>query len=413
MLKDKKILLIISGGISAYKSLELIRLIKKNNGSVTCILTKGGEQFITPLSVSSLSGNKVYCDLWSLTDEAEMGHIRLSRENDLIVVAPASADIIAKMAHGIADDIASTTLLATNKNIIIVPAMNPEMWNNTATQENIKTLINRGVKLVGPEKGEMACGETGLGRMSEPEDILTSIKDFFFDKPLKNINALVTAGPTYEPIDPVRFIGNRSSGIQGYEIAKALEQAGANVTLVSGPANLNSPKNVKTIHIETAQDMLNACISALPVQICICSAAVSDWKPQHQSSQKIKKEESSKSPSLSFIQTPDILNTISNHKSKRPDLVIGFAAETQNIEAHAQSKLEKKGCDWILANYVGKDDLGNERAFGSNENQIYFVTDKKMETWKRQAKSIIARKLVKKIIEHINDKKVQDKQWNL
>ena len=402
MLKDKKILLIISGGISAYKSLDLIRLIRKNNGSVTCILTKGGEQFVTPLSVSSLSENKVYCDLWSLNDESEMGHIRLSRENDLIVIAPASADIIAKMAHGLTDDLATTTLLAANKPILLAPAMNPEMWNNQATQENIRVLKDRDMSLIGPEEGKMACGETGLGRMSEPEDIFTAIKDFFFDKPLKNINALVTAGPTYEPIDPVRFIGNRSSGIQGYEIAKALEQAGANVTLISGPTNLDSPKNVETINVETAQEMLDACTNALPAQICVCSAAVSDWKPENQSQQKIKKSDNNESPSLSFTQTPDILFTISNHETKRPNLVIGFAAETQNIQKYAWDKLERKRCDWILANHVGKDALGNERAFGSDKNKIYFITNENTEEWEYQPKKDIAKKLVNKIIKHIN-----------
>ena len=402
MLKDKKILLIISGGVSAYKSLDLIRLIRKNNGSVTCILTKGGEQFVTPLSVSSLSENKVYCDLWSLTDESEMGHIRLSRENDLIVIAPASADIMAKMAHGLTDDLATTTLLAANKPILLAPAMNPEMWNNHATQENIKILKDRGMGLIGPEKGEMACGETGLGRMSEPEDIFMAIKDFFFDKPLKNINALVTAGPTYEPIDPVRFIGNRSSGIQGYGIATALEQAGANVTLISGPTNLDSPDNIETINVETAQEMLNACISALPAQICVCSAAVSDWKPDTELKHKIKKSDNNKAPSLSFIQTPDILFTISNHETKRPDLVVGFAAETQNIQKYAKDKLERKRCDWILANHVGKDALGNERAFGSNKNKIYFITNENTEEWEYQPKKDIAQKLINKIIEQIN-----------
>jgi len=402
MLKDKKILLIISGGISAYKSLELIRLIRKNNGSVTCILTKGGEHFVTPLSVSSLSENKVYCELWSLTDEAEMGHIRLSRENDLIVIAPASADFIAKMANGLAGDLATTTLLATNKPILVAPAMNPEMWSNRATQDNIIALKDRDISFIGPEEGEMACGETGLGRMSEPEDIFKAIKDFFFDKPLNGTHALVTAGPTYEPIDPVRFLGNRSSGIQGYAIAKELEQYGAKVTLVSGPTNLKPLKNVETINIETAQEMLDACTNSLPAQICVCSAAVSDWKPENQSQQKIKKSDNNESPSLSFTQTPDILFTISNHKTKRPDLVIGFAAETQNIQKYARDKLERKRCNWILANHVGKDALGNERAFGSDENKIYFITNENTEEWEYQPKKDIAKKLVNKIIEHIN-----------
>ncbi len=404
MLENKKILLIISGGIAAYKSLELIRIIKKNNGDVTCILTKGGKQFVTPLSVTSLSENNVYTDLWSLTDESEMGHIRLSRENDLILVAPASADIIAKMAHGLADDLAATTLLAANKPIFIAPAMNPEMWNNQATKENIKTLKNRGIYIIDPTEGEMACGETGLGRMSEPEDIFNSIKDFFFSRPLKGIKALITAGPTYEPIDPVRFIGNRSSGIQGYEIAKALDHAGAQVTLISGPTSLQPPQNVKIINIETAQQMLDASIDSLPADICICSAAVSDWTPTSKSKQKIKKETNSSPPSLSLEETPDILHIIANHKTDRPNLVVGFAAETQNVEEYAKAKLKRKGCDWILANHVGKDDLGKERAFGSNENQIYFITHNQSEEWKRQPKEKIAKKLVNKIITRMQDR---------
>lgn len=397
MLSGKKILLIVSGGIAAYKTLDLIRLIRKNNGSVQCILTKGGEQFITPLSLSSLSGNKVYTDLWSLTDEAEMGHIRLSRENDLIVIAPASADIMAKLTHGLADDLATTTLLASNKPILVAPAMNPEMWDNSATQDNIRTLKERGVYFVGPDSGEMACGETGLGRMSEPEAIYKAITDFFFEKPLKGKRALVTSGPTYEPLDPVRFIGNRSSGKQGHAIACALRDAGADVILISGPTSIATPNGLETQYVETAQEMLSATSEALPADICVCAAAVSDWTPDKVQVQKIKKQSQKDVPELKLKQTPDILKTIANHKH-RPQLVIGFAAETQDLQENAQKKLESKGCDWIIANEVGPNKKGEEKAFGSDQNQIYFVSHEGIEKWERAHKDVIARLLVKKII---------------
>lgn len=399
MLEDKKILLIISGGIAAYKSLELIRLIRKSGGIIRCILTHGGSQFVTPLSVSSLSGNKVYTDLWSLTDEAEMGHIRLSRESDLIIVAPASADIIAKTTHGLANDLASTALLASDTPIMIAPAMNHEMWNNKATQHNIQTLKSRGVLICGPESGDMACGETGPGRMSEPETIFQSITDFFFDKPLKGKHALVTSGPTYEPLDPVRFLGNRSSGKQGHAIACALRDAGASVTLVTGPVQLPSPSGVKTVRIETGIDMLDACKESLPADIFIGAAAVSDWKPSSPSTQKLKKSGRDDIPDFTFEQNPDILNFISTHKTQRPSLVIGFAAETENVEGNAVTKRKRKGCDWIIANHVGLDENGNEKAFGRDENEIYLITHKNTEKWKRLRKSDIARKLVERIVE--------------
>ncbi len=407
MLENKRILLIISGGIAAYKTLDLIRLIRKNNGSVTCVLTKGGEQFVTPLSVASLSENKVYNDLWSLTDETEMGHIRLSRENDLIVIAPASADIMAKMTHGIANDLASTTLLAANKPILIAPAMNHAMWNNPATQANIHTLKERGILTIGPTEGDMACGETGMGRMSEPEDILNAIKDFFFERPLKGKRAIVTAGPTFEPIDPVRFIGNRSSGKQGYAIAQALSNAGAEVTLIAGPNNLSTPSGIDCISVETAEDMLRATTESLPVDICICSAAVSDWTAKTPQTNKIKKANDKAPPSLELKETTDILKTLSNHPKKRPGLVIGFAAETQDVEKNAQTKLKTKGCDWILANHVGKDELGHERAFGSDENQIYFLSNRETETWERASKQRIATRLVDKIVTHFETEKTR------
>ena len=398
MLDDKKILLIISGGIAAYKTLDLIRLLRKENAQVTCVLTKAGENFVTPLSVAALSENQVYNDLWSLTDETEMGHIRLSRENDLIVIAPTSANLMAKMAHGLANDLTSTLLLAADKPIMIAPAMNHAMWNNPATQANLKTITDRGVICIGPEEGEMACGESGLGRMSEPADILNSIKDFYFEKPLKGMKALVTAGPTYEPIDPVRFLGNRSSAKQGFAIATALHSAGADVTLITGPTREAPIKGVNTVHIETTQEMLNACESALPTDICICSAAVSDWRTTIENDQKIKKTLNGETPSLSLAENPDILKTISNSQ-KRPKLVVGFAAETQDVEKHAKSKLERKGCDWIMANLVGKNEDGEERAFGSDENLIYFLTHNDEETWEHMSKKHIAELLVVKITE--------------
>ncbi len=406
MLKDKKILLIISGGIAAYKTLELIRLIKKNNGEVQCILTKGGSQFVTPLSISSLSENKAYCDLWSLDDESEMGHIKLSRENDLIVVAPASADILSKMAHGSADDLASTTLLASNKPILVAPGMNPEMWNSPATQANIDILKNHGTIFTGPNVGDMACGETGLGRMSEPNEIFDAITDFFFEKPLKGYSALVTSGPTYEPLDPVRFLGNRSSGKQGHAIAKSLRDAGAKVTLISGPTHLSEPNGVKLINIETSHELLSEAINALPVDIAVCAAAVSDWCVSEPEKQKIKKSDSKNDdvPDLKLTKTPDILKTISSHPDKRPNLVIGFAAETNNIIEHATAKLNKKGCDWIIANEVGIDENGVEKAFGSDENQIHLINRDNQEKWARANKSVIAHELVNRIINHMDDK---------
>ncbi len=402
MLKDKKILIIISGGIAAYKTLELIRLIKKNHGEVKCIITKAGEQFITPLSITALSQNKAYTDLWSL-DEAAMEHIELSRESDLIVVAPASADIIAKMAHGMANDLASTTLLAANKPVLIAPAMNPQMWSNSAVQDNIATLQKRGILQIDPNIGDMACGETGLGRMAEPQEIFTAITNFFYKKPLKGYSALVTSGPTYEPIDPVRFLGNRSSGKQGHAIAKALRDAGANVTLVTGVTNLPDPNGCDVIHIESASQMLDACINALPVNIAICAAAVSDWSPSQMQMQKIKKTDDSDILTLKLKQNPDILRTIANHANHRPQLVIGFAAETQNLEANARGKLASKGCDWIIANEVGLDENGCEKTFACEQNQIYLITQDKIEKWQRANKDAIARDLVDRITKYMDE----------
>lgn len=400
VLQGKKILLIISGGIAAYKSLELIRILKKNNADVKCILTEGGSHFVTPLSLSSLSQHKVYTDLWSLTDEAEMGHIRLSRECDLIVVAPASADILAKMAHGLSNDLASTCLLASNKPVLVAPAMNPEMWGNAATKHNVEILKSRNISFIGPEAGDMACGETGLGRMSEPEQILTSITDFFFEKPLKGLHALVTSGPTYEAIDPVRFLGNRSSGKQGYAIAQALRDKGANVTLISGPCSLPDPAGITIHRIESAKEMLSACLNALPADIAVCAAAVSDWRAESANPNKLKKQNLKNSPDIKLVENPDILKTLSIHPDLRPALVVGFAAETENLRENARQKLERKGCNWIIANEVGKDAHGAEKAFGQDLNTVSLVTKNDTDDWPSMNKNKIAEKLADLIVQH-------------
>lgn len=400
MLNGKKILLIISGGIAAYKSLELIRLFKKSGASVRCILTQGGAHFVTPLSVSALAEEEVYTDLWSLKDESEMGHIRLSREADLIVIAPASANLIAQMAYGLAEDLASTTLLASNRPIIICPAMNPMMWQHPATQENLDTLKRRGINILTPADGDMACGETGTGRMREPEEIFDAVTKYFQDnKPLAGLKALVTSGPTFEPIDPVRFIGNRSSGKQGHAIATALESAGASVTLVSGPVNIPDPNGVKTIHVESAQDMLKACEDNIPADIAICVAAVSDWRVKDYTSQKIKKGANKSAPTLELVENPDILKTISNHKN-RPQLVVGFAAETQNLLDNARTKLKSKNCDWIIANNVAEND-----SFGNDKNQVMLISNNEEINFEHADKTIIARDIVEEIINYFKQNK--------
>lgn len=403
-LATRSILLIISGGIAAYKSLELIRLLKKSGATVRVILTKGGSQFVTPLSVSALSEHPVYTDLWSLKDESEMGHIRLSREADLIVVAPASANLMAKMANGIADDLASTTLLAANKPILISPAMNPEMWAKPATQRNIRTLEQDGIHVLSPRTGEMACGETGTGRMPEAEELFTAIENHFkANQPLAGKHAIVTSGPTYEPIDPVRFIGNRSSGKQGHAIAAALAAQGANVILISGPVSIPPPQNVNIIPVETAEEMKNEVINALPADIFIAAAAVADWKVETPSDQKIKKRTDKSAPTLTFVENPDILATVSTHKN-RPELVVGFAAETNDVLTYAREKLVKKGCDWILANQVGKDE---NPVFGQDINQVTLVTRNTTENWPTASKDDVAKQLVQKIIEEFENEQYQ------
>ena len=396
-LNNKKILLIISGGIAAYKSLDLIRQIKKAGADVQCALTKAGAEFVTPLSVSALSENKCYMDLWNLTDESEMGHIRLSREADLVIVAPATANIIAKMTHGMADDLATTTLLATNKPVMVAPAMNPCMWDNQATQDNIETLRMRGMTILDPQTGEMACGETGQGRMVEPDDIMNAINDFFFqNKPLAGKRALVTSGPTFEPIDPVRFIGNRSSGKQGHAIACALRDQGANVTLVSGPTTaLPDPDGLNIIHVETAAEMMRACDG--DYDIAVCAAAVADYGVK-QHTQKQKK--SNGALDIELTENPDILQTISTSQN-RPSIVIGFAAETENLIQHAKEKLLKKSCDAIVANMVGDK---NNPVFGTDTTSIHWITKSVNEVHENLSKSDVATILTDKIIEIMSEK---------
>jgi phosphopantothenoylcysteine decarboxylase/phosphopantothenate--cysteine ligase len=393
MLADRTILLIISGGIAAYKSLELIRLLRKSGAAVRCVLTAGGAKFVTPLSVAALSEHEVYSDLWSLKDETEMGHIRLSREADLIVIAPASANLLAKMAQGLADDLASTALLAADKPVLAAPAMNQQMWGHPATQANVKLLRERGVLFCGPASGEMACGETGAGRMAEPEEIFAAVAaQLAGERPLRGRRALVTSGPTFEPLDPVRFLGNRSSGKQGHAIARALRDAGAEVTLVTGPVALPDPAGVKTLHVETAQEMLDACRAALPADIAVCAAAVADWAPVQAAETKIKKGKDKSPPQIALRENPDILAELARPGNQRPALVVGFAAETGNLAAEASAKRARKGCDWIVGNDVAAD-----KVFGSDENTVHLVTSSGIEKWPPMGKAEVARRLAARI----------------
>ncbi len=396
MLHGKRILLIISGGIAAYKSLDLIRRLRGQGAAVRCILTSGGAQFVTPLSVAALSEDTVYSNLFSLTTEAEMGHIRLSREADLVIVAPASADLMAKMAHGQADDLASTTLLATDKPVMIAPAMNVRMWLHDATQTNLATLRTRGITLVGPNDGDMACGEYGPGRMAEADEIVDAVIGWFgVSAPLAGRRALVTSGPTHEPIDPVRYIANRSSGRQGHAIATALARRGAATTLISGPTHLDDPAGVTVVHIETAREMLAACETALPADVAVCAAAVADWRAGTIADQKLKKDAGSV-PTLTMAENPDILATLSAAGNSRPGLVVGFAAETENLVEHARAKLARKGCDWILANDVSPA----SGTFGGGDNTIHLVTAKAVEDWPRMSKTDVAERLADRIADH-------------
>ena len=397
----KRILLIIGGGISAYKTPELIRLLDKKNIATRVILTAAGSQFVTALTLASLTRDNVHTELFDLTSEAKMGHIELSRSADLIVVAPATADLIAKAAHGLANDLASTALLATDKPILMVPAMNVRMWDHPAVQRNMVTLKQDGVLCVGPDQGAMACGEYGLGRMAEPADIVAAIEAFYQTptqaQPLTGRHAIVTAGPTLEAIDPVRFLSNRSSGKQGYAIAAALVQAGARVTLISGPTALTDPAGVEMTRVESADQMLAACQSALPADIFIGVAAVADWRPQIAALHKLKLKGEDGAPNLELVENPDILSTIASLDHNRPALVIGFAAETQNLEAFGQAKRLKKKCDWIVANDVSGD------VMGGNHNAATLITATQNLVWAKATKEEIAIKLVAEIVEFLAD----------
>ncbi|MBW8816125.1 MAG: bifunctional phosphopantothenoylcysteine decarboxylase/phosphopantothenate--cysteine ligase CoaBC [Caulobacterales bacterium] len=392
-MNDKRILLIVGGGIAAYKALELTRLLRKAGVGVRPILTRAGSEFVTPLSLSALAEDKVYSELFSLTDEAEMGHIELSRSADLVVVAPATADLMAKAANGLASDLASTTLLATDKPVLMAPAMNVRMWEHAATQRNLARLKADGVLFVGPDEGAMACGEFGPGRMAEPTTIFAAIQAALAGpapRPLAGRRAIVTAGPTAEAIDPVRVLTNRSSGKQGYAIAGALAALGAEVTLVSGPTALAAPPGVRRVDVESAREMLAACEAAHPADIAVCVAAVADWRPQSVGAGKIKKGAGGP-PAIALVENPDILATLSR-ASTRPRLVVGFAAETDDVEAHARAKLAKKGCDWIVAN-----DVSVAGTMGGDDNAVAIVSKDGIERWERLAKGEVARRLAARI----------------
>lgn len=397
-MSEKRILLVVGGGIAAYKSLELVRLLRKAGIGVRPILTAAGSQFVTPLSLSALAEDKVYSELFSLTDEAEMGHIELSRSADLVVVAPATADLMAKAAHGLAGDLAATTLLATDKPVLMAPAMNVRMWEHPATKRNLASLKADGVLFIGPNEGAMACGEYGFGRMAEPAEILTAIQAALAGpaaRPLAGRRAIVTAGPTAEPLDPVRVLTNRSSGKQGFAIAAALADLGAEVTLVAGPVSVPTPAGVRRVDVETAREMLAACEAALPADIAVCVAAVSDWRPEQVAAMKTKKTGDGP-PTISLVENPDILATLSRGAA-RPKLVVGFAAETNDVEAYAQAKLAKKGCDWIVAN-----DVSVAGTFGGDDNAVAIVSAGGIERWDRASKSVVAARLAARIAEEFS-----------
>ncbi|NOD98587.1 bifunctional phosphopantothenoylcysteine decarboxylase/phosphopantothenate--cysteine ligase CoaBC [Ruegeria sp. HKCCD6228] len=392
MLSSKRILLIIGGGIAAYKSLDLIRRLRERGADVTPVLTRAAEEFVTPLSVSALAGEKGYRDLFDLTDEAEMGHIQLSRSADLIVVAPATADLMGKMAAGLANDLASTLLMATDTPVLCAPAMNVRMWTHPATQRNLKQLQADGVRFVGPNEGDMACGEYGPGRMSEPLEIVTAVEARLSAGPLAGRRVLVTSGPTHEPIDPVRYIANRSSGAQGAAVARALAELGAEVTFVTGPADVPPPVGVRVVPVETAQQMSDAVDAALPVDAGIFAAAVADWRVASASDKKLKKSRDGL-PVLEFAENPDILKRVSGMGANRPPLVVGFAAETDNVIEHATAKRLRKGCDWIVANDVSPA----TGIMGGSENAVTLISDNGAEEWPRMGKDEVARRLAAKI----------------
>jgi len=395
---SKRVLLIIGGGIAAYKSLELIRRLKERGVAVRVVMTEAAQRFATPLAAGALVGERVFTDLFDQAQEFDVGHIRLARECDLIIVAPATADLMAKAAHGLANDLATAVLLATDKPVLLAPAMNPHMWAHAATQRNVATLNADGLRFVGPNEGEMAeRGERGLGRMAEPEEIRDAALALLSDGPLKGKRALVTAGPTIEAIDPVRFLSNRSSGKQGYAIAAALAELGADVTLVSGPTNLAAPAGLKRVDVESAREMMAASEAALPLDVAVMVAAVADWRPTEAADEKLKKDKTG-IPAINLTENPDILATLSKPGKKRPKLVVGFAAETDNVEDHARAKIAKKGCDWIVANDVSGDVMGGA------ENQVLLIKKDGAEAWPRMAKNAVARKLAAEIAAALSSK---------
>ena len=399
----KSVLLIIGGGIAAYKALELIRRLAERGVKTRAILTGAGAEFVTPLSVSALTGEKVYSDLFSLTDESEMGHIELSRAADLVVVAPATADLMGKLAAGLANDLASTALLATDKRILMAPAMNVRMWQSPSVRRSAETLTRDGVLFVGPNDGEMACGEFGPGRMAEPLEIVAAIEKALKVRggALDGFKALVTAGPTQEPLDPVRFLANRSSGKQGYAIADALAGAGADTVLISGPVEIAPPSHVKLLKVTTAREMLAACEAELPADIAVMSAAVADWRPDIAANSKIKKDRDRQAPAIRLVENPDILASLARHKN-RPRLVVGFAAETDEVLPNATAKRARKGADWIVANDVSANGIG-ESVMGGNRNQVHLITASAQESWPEMSKADVARRLVQHIAQHFQE----------
>ncbi|MDB6452213.1 bifunctional phosphopantothenoylcysteine decarboxylase/phosphopantothenate--cysteine ligase CoaBC [Falsirhodobacter sp. 20TX0035] len=401
-MQGKRILLIIGGGIAAYKALDLIRRLSERGHAVTPVLTRAASEFVTPLSVATLSGSKVHQDLFDLTQEAEIGHIQLSRSADLIVVAPATADLLARMAQGRADDLASTLLLATDTRVLVAPAMNVRMWDQPATQRNLATLRGDGILFVGPNDGSMACGEYGPGRMAEPLEIVAAVQAAFAQGPLAGRHVLVTSGPTQEPIDPVRYIANRSSGAQGTAIARALLALGARVTFVTGPAEVPPPEGAQVVRVTTAQEMLRAVEAALPADAAIFAAAVADWRVADARTSKMKKVAGAL-PTLSFAENPDILHTVS-HAANRPGLVIGFAAETDDVIANAAAKRRRKGCDWIVANDVSPA----TGIMGGTENAVTILREEGAETWPRMAKDMVARRLAEAVADALRNPKPQD-----
>ena len=405
MFRGKKILLLIGGGIAAYKSLELIRLLVRQGGQVQVVLTRAAREFITPLSAAALSGNRVYSDLFDLTDETEMGHIQLSRDADLIIVAPATADLMAKAAHGLANDLASTVLLATDTPVLMAPAMNVRMWEHKATRRNYRTLRADGMAFAGPDEGEMACGEFGPGRMAEPQAILEAAHALLSgaggEPLLAGRRIIITSGPTHEPIDPVRYIANRSSGKQGKALAEALVSLGAEVVFITGPTSLPPPRGARVIAVETARDMLRETEAALPADAAILAAAVADWRVAGNTGQKIKKTGRGAPPALKLVENPDILATISALPApRRPELVIGFAAETQDILDNAAAKRARKGCDWIVANDVSAD----SGVMGGDENEVHILDDSGIESWPRLSKTGVASRLARRMATALNRK---------